>query len=62
LLTAISRTLSDRGRFADALTQLRAALNRATSDASVIEFELSRVMTELAQRSSDGARWDTPAS
>lgn len=62
LLTAISRTLSDRGRFADALTQLRAALNRATSDASVIEFELSRVMSELAQRSSDGPRWDTPSS
>jgi len=62
LLIAISRTLSDRGRFADALTQLRAALNRATSDASVIEFELSRVMTELAQRSSDGPRWDTPSS
>ena len=62
LLAAISRTLVDRGRFADALTQLSAALNRATSDATDIEFELSRVMAELTQRSSDDPRWDTSSS
>ena len=52
-LAAIGRTLSDRGRLADALTQLHAALSRASADAT-IQFELSWVMTELAQRSSDG--------
>ncbi len=52
-LAAIGRTLSDRGRLADALTQLHAALTRASADAT-IQFELSWVMAELAQRSSDG--------
>lgn len=58
LLAAISRTLVDRGRFADALTQLSAALNRATADTTAIQFELNWVITELTQRSSEGPRWD----
>lgn len=57
LLAAIGRTLSDRGRFADALNQLRSALNRAAADAT-IQLELNWVMAELAQRSSDGPRYD----
>jgi hypothetical protein len=52
-LAAIGRTLSDRGRLADALTQLTAALSRASADATV-QLELSWVMAELTQRSSDG--------
>lgn len=58
LLAAISRTLLDRGRFAEALTQVAAALNRARADAAV-QFELNWVMTELIQRSSDGPRFQS---
>ncbi len=60
LLAAISRTLIDRGRFAEALAQLSAALNRATAEAAAVQFELTWVMTELAQRSSDGPRFQGP--
>lgn len=55
LLGAISRTLLDRGRFGEALTQVSAALNRARADAAA-QLELRWVFTELIQRSSDGPR------
>lgn len=53
LLAAISLALSSRGKLADALNQLRAALARAAVDATV-QVELAWVMEKLAEESADG--------
>ena len=54
LLAAVGRTLVDRGRLAEAIGQLRAAVDRIPADATV-QLQLSWALNELAWRSAGGS-------
>ena len=60
LLAAVGRTLIDRGRLADAINELHAAVDRIPTD-STVQIELAWAVQELARRYADGSPFNISA-